>query len=49
MKNFSGYRLQIDRVANAALIPMAAPFAIAGILTTQVPLYTTTMQHLFNE
>jgi hypothetical protein len=49
MKNFSGSRLQIDRIANAALIPMAAPFAIAGILTTQVPLYTTTMQHLFNE
>jgi hypothetical protein len=49
MKNFSGIRLQIDRIANAALIPVSAPFAVAGILTTQVPLYTSTLQHLYSE
>ncbi len=49
MKNLSGIRLQIDRFANVALIPVAAPFALAGILTTQVPLYTSSLQHLYSE
>ncbi len=49
MKNFTGIRLQIDRFANAAPIPVAAPFAFAGILTTQAPLYTSTLQHLYSD
>jgi filamentous hemagglutinin len=49
MKNLSGVRLQFDRFANAALIPLAAPFAVAGMLATQTSMYALAMQYLHTE
>jgi hypothetical protein len=48
VKNFSGLRSHIDRIANFALIPVAAPFAVAAILTTQPSFYTVSMQYHFD-
>ena len=37
---FTGFRLRVDQFANAALIPVAAPFAASALLMTQRGLYT---------
>jgi len=45
----TGIRRHIDQIANFALIPVAAPFALAGILATQPPLLVVNWQHNYGE
>jgi hypothetical protein len=46
---FTGFRKFVDQVANAALIPVAAPFSIAALLGTQAFAYTTAQMYLHGD
>lgn len=37
---FTGFRQRVDQFANAALIPVAAPFAVSALIMTQRAFYT---------
>jgi len=46
---FTGMRKYVDQFANAALIPVAAPFSMATLIGTQPFVYLTAQEYLFGD
>ena len=45
----TGFRKYIDQFANAALIPVAAPFSVAALIGTQPSVYLTTLEYTYGD
>jgi len=46
-KYLTGFRKYVDQFANAALIPVAAPFSVAALIGTQPSVYLTTLEYTY--